>query len=120
MLLKATNGLFFRVIFMLAIVSYLFLQFFKALPRKQLPELRQQALQAFHRCGNNVLRVVGTQAPGTDVAPDAGSLNYCTNSAAGNNAGTGEQQALGSRTRPALNSSADNLGAGWWCPSRKS
>ena len=40
-----------------------------------------QALQAFHRCGNNVLRVVGTQALGTDVL-DAGSLNYCTNSAA--------------------------------------
>ena len=51
-----------------------------------------QALQAFHRCGNNVLRVVGTQALGTDVL-DAGSLNYCTNSAAGDNAGYREQQA---------------------------
>ena len=33
-----------------------------------------QALQALHRCGNNVLRVVGAQALGTDVL-DAGSLN---------------------------------------------
>ena len=64
-----------------------------------------QALQAFHRCGNNVLRVVGTQALGTDVL-DAGSLNYCTNSAAGDNAGTGSSRL---EQNAACTELADNL-----------
>ena len=95
---KRPTRLFFRVIFMLAIVSYLLsYSFFYgfAANRSNLGSAAQ-ALQAFHRRRNDVLRVVGAQALGTDVL-DAGSLNDSTDSAAGDNAGTGGQPASAER-----------------------
>ena len=50
-----------------------------------------QFLQTLDGCRNNVLRVVGTQALGTDVL-DACHFYDCTDCAAGDNAGTGSSR----------------------------
>ena len=69
-------------------VSSLTNDFFDALAADASDLFRStQAQQALHRCLDNVLRVVGAQALGANVA-DTGSFHNSTDSAAGQNAGT--------------------------------